>query len=231
MVGPGFRFMRARLPAAGPIRHCRADQYTDPWIAGIKREPGQVLAVIGFRTGCVHATAISTGISRWQPMPKMILLDPESVSCANLSRALHAETNSISPLLTSDEIEGARKIIAAFPGPATASVAEAAIKAVAAYREISLAPFERAGLGGTWYEELIAPFISRISWLSAAGQLNPGPVWRYATALVSSTAERLGGAAGRTIPLAMTQAELMRSERVAAVIRDLLAAAQPEGHR
>lgn len=223
MVGPGFRFMQTRLPAAGQVQHPRCDHYVDPWIEDIKREPGEVFAILGFGVGGVYAAAIADGIARWQRMPKIILLDPEYVSCASLGRELRTEINSISSLLSDDEVEGAKKIMASFPSPAVGSVADAAIEAVEVYLEISLAPFERAGLGGTWYEELTAPFISYISWLSAAAQLDPGPAWRCATALVSSTAQSVSGAIGRSIPLEVTHTELLRSDRAAQAVRDLLA--------
>jgi hypothetical protein len=222
-MGPGFRFLQTRPMAARPFANGRGGSYVGPWIEGIRRGHHQVLAVLGYRVGCVYAAAIADGISRWQRMPKVILLDPEYASNADIGRELRTELNSISSLLSDDEMETARKIVVRFPGPAVRSIADAGAEAVQAYREVSLAAFERAGVGGLSYENLTAPFISHISWLSSAGQLDPGPVWRYATALVSSTARSMNDTIGHRIPLEATHTELLRSECAAQAVSDLLA--------
>src|ERR1017187_5746259 len=74
-IGPGFTFLQTKPPAARSGQRLSGDAYVGPWIEGISSGRRQVLAVLGYRIGSVYAAAIAEGISRGQPMPKVILFD------------------------------------------------------------------------------------------------------------------------------------------------------------
>src|ERR1039457_5299398 len=79
-IGPGFTFLQTKPPAARSGQRLSGDAYVGPWIEGISSGRRQVLAVLGARIGSVYAAAIAEGISRGQPMPKVILFDPQFAS-------------------------------------------------------------------------------------------------------------------------------------------------------
>src|ERR1035441_64329 len=79
-IGPGFRFLQTRPRAVRSCQRLSGDAYVGPWVSDIALHQHQVLAVLGCRIGSVYAAAIAEGISQWQPMPKVILFDPQFAS-------------------------------------------------------------------------------------------------------------------------------------------------------
>jgi hypothetical protein len=231
-IGPGYRFMQTKPPAVRSCQRPCGTAYVGPWVDGIARDH-RVLAVLGYRIGSVYAAAIAEGISRWQPMPKVILFDPQFASNEHLGLEFHREIGAISSLLSDDEIERITKTATRISESATRDVTDAAAEVAGIYWEVSSIAFERVGLGDTYNEKLIAPFSSYISWLSVAGQIDPGPVWKSSTAIVSSDyadlpgrasqADDASGMIGRSIPFDVVNADLLRSDSVAQAVLGLLA--------
>jgi hypothetical protein len=230
-IGPGYKFLHTKPPAARSGQRICGDAYVGPWIEAVQQGRHQVVAVLGFCVGSVYAAAIAEGISRWQPMPKVILFDPQSASAKLLGREFHSEISSLSSLLCDDEIERTRKAATGFSESA-GDVACAAAELAGMYWEVSSAAFERVGLGGAYDDKLIAPFESYISWLSVADQIDPGQVWKRSTAIVSSDYAELkdeeslaadASMIGWTIPFDVGHADLLRSDSVAEAVLDLLA--------
>jgi hypothetical protein len=234
MIGTDYCFLHTRPPAApsGP-RPC-GSAYIDPWIDDIEQGRYHVLAVLGYRVGGVYAAAIAQRISRWQPMPRVILFDPEFASNRQLGLEFHKEISAISSLLSDDEIESTRKTATEISESVSFDVADAAKEVARVYREVSCIAYERVGLGSAYEDKLIVPFDSYISWLSAAGQIDPGPVWKRSTAIVSadyserpaagSGGEDASDLIGRSVPFDVAHADLLRSDSVAHAVLDLLAA-------
>ena len=157
-IGPGYRFMQTRPPAASPCQRLAGDAYVGPWIEGIQSDRSQVLAVLGYRIGGVYAALIAEGISRWQPMPKVILFDPQLASVRHLSLEFRREISSISSLLTDEEIERTRRTEAEISGLADYDITNAAVEMARIYWELSSLAFERVGLGTGYIGKFIAPF-------------------------------------------------------------------------
>ncbi len=231
-IGPGYKFLQTKPPMVRCGQQPCGDAYVGPWIESIKRDRHQVLAVLGYRTGSVYAAAIAEGISRWQPMPKVILFDPQFTSTRLLGLEFHREISSISSLLSDDEIERTRKIVTELPESAADGVTDTAAEMAELYWEVSSVAFERVGLGDAYNGRFITPFVSYISWMSGADQIDPTAVWKRSTAIVSSDYERrpngtpLAAGAdrliGRSIPVDVGHSDLLRSEPVAAAVLGLL---------
>ena len=231
-IGPGYRFLQTKPPAARSFQRLCGDAYVGPWIDGIQQGRHQVLAVLGYRIGSVYAAAIAEGIAQWQTMPKLILFDPQFSSIELLSLEFHREISSISSLLGDDEIERARKAAAEISQAATSGVADVAAEIVESYLEVITIPFERAGLGDARSNKFTVSFESYMSWLSAAGQIDPSPAWKRSTGIASSAYAGLParahladddcGLIGQMIPFDVSHADLLRSDSVAQAVLGLL---------
>jgi hypothetical protein len=231
-IGPGYRFMQTRPPVARSCQRPGGDAYVGPWIDGIRHDRHQVRAIFGYYIGSVYAAAIAGGISRWQPMPKVILFDPQFASNKHLGLEFHREISAISSLLSDDEIERTRKTATEISESPDCDVADTAAEMAGMYREVGSIAYERVGLGGAYDDKLMAPFDSYISWLSVADQIDPSPVWKNSTAIVSSNYSKLPGGEskaddvgcliGRSIPFDVAHADLLRSDSVAQAVLDLL---------
>jgi hypothetical protein len=234
MIGGGYSFLQTRPPAARSCQRLTGDAYVGPWIDGIRADRHQVLAVLGRRIGGVYAAAIAEGVSRWQPVPEVILFDPQPASIEHLGVEFSREISDLASLLNEEEIERTRKIVAGIAEPAAYDVADAAVEMAAIFCELSSLAFERAGIGSAHNDRFVTPFDSYMSWLSVAGKIDPAPVWKRSTAIVSSdyAGPRCGGALaghdgliGREIPFDIAHAELLRSDSVAKAVAGLLEAA------
>jgi hypothetical protein len=231
-IGTGYRFLQTRPPAVRCQPRPADAAYVGPWLEGIKATRPHVLAVLGHRVGSVYAAAIAEGIAQWQPMPKIILFDPQLSSAELLCLEFQREISSISSLLGDDEIERDRNRVAEVALAAGPDVAGAAAEMVGSYLETVTPAFERAGLGDARDEKFTRSFESYISWLCAAGLIDPSSAWERSTGIASSAYAALParprpagdgpGLVGRVIPVDVGHADLLRSEAVARAVLDLL---------
>jgi hypothetical protein len=231
-VGPGYKFLYAKLPENGPGERFSSYAYTGPWLDSIKQYELPVLAVMGYCVGSVYAAAIAEGISQWQQRaPELILFDPQLASMNALNHAFLREIDATSPLLSDDEIERARKIVTDAAGMGDEVIASAA-KMIEIYLEIITVAFERAGLGCARGNNLMAPFESYIAWMAAATQIDVSGAWRNSTAIISSdyaelpymesSSKGICELVGRSIPFDVTNSDLLRSDSIARVILEFL---------
>lgn len=230
-IGSRYRFLQTRPPAARLVQRPRGEAYVGRWVESICKESHQVLAVLGYCVGSLYAAAIAAGIARRQPMPKVILFDPQFASSKYLAREFLREIDAISSLLSDQEIEHTRKAAAEISGPAACDLADAAAEMAGIYWELTSLAFERVGIGSAHNDRFIAPVCSYISWLSAAGKIDPSSVWKRSTAIVSSDYAGLApenragsgdGAIGQQIRFDVGHDDLLRSDSVACAVVDLL---------
>lgn len=232
-IGPGYRFLHTRPPAARMVQRLCTQAYVAPWIEDIRQDGQQVFALLGYCVGGVYAAAIAAGIARWQPMPKVILFDPQFASNKYLAIEFLREIDAISSLLSDQEIEHTRKAGARISGSTACDLSEAAAEMAGIYWELGSLAFERVGIGSTYNSRLIAPFGSYMWWLSAAREIDPSWVWKSSTAIVSSDypqtqfwKQAVGdtGWIGRQIRFAVGHGDLLRSDSVARTVASLLEA-------
>lgn len=227
-MGADYEFLRAKPPVTGSGSYSYRE-YLYPWIEEIRQESRPVLAILGHRVGSVYAASIATAISRWQDEPLLILFDPQAPSAELLSSELRREINDTMPLLSRAEIEHAAKIAATVADNQTDDLTSAAAEMIERYFEIVTVTFERAGLGDIRGSKLAEPFESCISWISAAGAINPADAWRRSTAIISSDyvepkGRNAGSAIGRRIHFDVARTDLLRSDCIAHAVLDLLSA-------
>jgi hypothetical protein len=233
-IGSAYRFLQTKPPAINSGQQPCGDAYVHPWLEGIRQDRHQVLAVLGCRLGSVYAMAIAEGISRWQPMPKIILIDPQFSSVELLCLEFRREISAISSLLGDDEIEQARKAALEISKAATGDVANVAAKMIESYLDVITGAFERVGLGDARSDKSVLSFMSYMSWLSAAGAPDSGPTWKHSTSIASAAYVALtakaypaadhGPLSGHIILFDEDPADLLRSASVAQAVRGLLEA-------
>jgi hypothetical protein len=228
-IGPGYRFLQTRPPRIRSGQWPSDAAYTGPWIEDIRQARPPVLAVLGHRVGSVYAAAIAEAIAQWQPMPQLILFDPQPASAELLCREFNAEIEGISALLGDDELERARKAVAEISLAAREDVACVATEMVESYLEVVTPAFERAGLGDARGEKFTRSFESYISWLSAAGLIDPSGAWERSTGIASSAyaGRAPAGPVGRMIPFDVDHADLLRADCVAQAVLGLLQSLPP----
>jgi len=230
-IGPRYRFLQTRPPPTRSVQRLRGEAYVGRWIEDIRKDPQLVLAVLGYCVGSVYAAAIAVGIARRQPMPKVILFDPQFASSRYLAPAFLREFDAISLLLCDQEIKHTRQVAAEISGPPACDLADAAAEMAGIYWGPGSAAFERAGVGGAHNDRPIAPVDSSISWHSAAGEIDPSSVWECSTAIVSSHyaglapgshAVRGEGPIAQQIRFDVAHDDLLRSDSVARTVVSLL---------
>jgi hypothetical protein len=232
-LGPGYRFLQTKPPAARTVQWLCGQAYVAPCIESIREDGNQVAALLGYCVGGVYAAAIAAGIARWQPMPKVILFDPQFVSGKYLAIEFLREIDAISSLLSDQEIEHTRNAATRISGSAPCDLADAAAEMAGIYWNLSSLAFERVGIGSTYNNRLIAPFDSYFRWLSTAREIDPVSVWRSSTVIVSSDyaepsagGDPVAGAGpiGRQIRFDVGHDDLLRSDSVATTVAGLLEA-------
>jgi hypothetical protein len=230
-LGTGYRFLRSKPPVARPCQRLSSAAYASPWIEHIRKERYPVRAMLGYGVGCVYAAAIADGISRWQQEPKIILFDPQLPSAELLSHEFSREIRANYSLLSDEEIRRSREIASAIAESAARNVADVAVEVMDGFLDIITAAFERTGLGAARDSALTASFESYISWMSVAGQIDPGLAWSRSVAIVSADHEGRPGRmprsddrsrVARQIPFPVRRADLLRCDPVARMVVDLL---------
>jgi len=229
-IGAKYRFLQAKLPTSSPGPRVSGAAYVRHWIDEIQGQP--VAAVLGHDACSVYATALAEGIAQWQQSPRVILFDPRLASAGLLGHELYREIESISSLLSDDEIERAGRLAAEIAESSPGDVADAADAATGIYWEISSVAYDRAGIGGNYCRKSFAPFESYMSLLSAAGQVDRSKAWNRATAMVSFDyqdgpynslpAADTCGAIRHSIPFDISHKDLLRSDSVAKKVLELL---------
>jgi hypothetical protein len=228
-----FAFVQTVPPDVGPAERLSGDAYVRGWVEGIAKSGRPVAAVLGYCVGAVYAAAIAEGVMRRQTdPPKVILFDPEYANVVGLSLEIQRVLGELGALLTEQEIEHARRMAAEMSEAERDDVGNFAAGLVKLYREVGSAAFARVGLGGDRSDELVRLFESYMSWMSVADRIDPGEVWRHATAIISNNRatllnrEPLAGETpavlGRRIPFDVEHADLLRSEPVARMVLELL---------
>jgi len=210
-IGAEYGFLRARPPDAQLCQHLSSDAYLGPWMRDLGEDRQRVRAVLGHGVGGVYATAVAEEISRWQDAPHVILFDPQLPSPRLLGQELGREIAASSSLLSDAELESARKVAARVTNMAAEDIAGTAFTMVC--------EFERAGLGDAHASDLMVPFESYISWISAADQIGHNRSLERFAIIVSSDYQ---GSQGLGIRSAEGRADLLRSDAVAKTVRNLL---------
>jgi hypothetical protein len=229
-VGSRYCFLQTKLPPARVSHRTRAEAHVGRWIDEIRKDQHPVIAVLGYCVGSVYAAAIAAGIARQQPMPKLILFDPQFASGKYLTPEFLREVDAIISLLAAQEAEHTVRLAAGIYRPTACDLASAAAEMAGIYWERGLLALEQARLGGAYSARFTGLFDSRASWVPAQ-KIEPGSVWKSTTVILSSDYGRAapvngpgrdGGALGEQLRFDVAHDDLLRSDSVAHAVAKLL---------
>ncbi len=172
------------------------EDQVDRWIRDIEGSGLPVHAVIGFCGGCVYAGRLAERIGRWQPVPRLILLDPGLVVPTMMVDHVAGVVRRLSGTFAPDDLAAAEQRLAALlaaPGGPAASATPAApggplalADALAGYAREVIGPALERGAhspdAGAGWVRLVTAYLY---WLAGAAMLNPRQIWKSATALQS----------------------------------------------
>jgi hypothetical protein len=225
-IGPGYRYLMAKLPAVDRGKWPSSDAYVSTWSEDVRRAGYQVAAVFGSRVGSVYAVAIADYISHWQQRPAVIIFDPQTADIGLLNQEFSREINSLVSLFSSDEIRRSWKIWHEISESAARDITAFAAKMFEDYLKLITAPFERAGIGEPRDSKLTDHFKSYISFISAAGQIKQECSLEHSIAIISSDwLDVVDGevpSGDRRMKFDVRRADLFRSDLVTAMISDLI---------
>jgi hypothetical protein len=234
---PRYRFLETVPPDIGLAGRPSPDAYTGQWVQDVQQGQWQVVAVLGYCVGGVLAARVCESISQRQPPPQVILFDPQ-FSDERLFRAeAYRVFGLIKPFLTDDKIGYAKERIDEITGSGLDDMTDIGTGLVELYREMGSVAFAKLGLDDTRQKEMVRIFESYMSWLSAASRIDPTPVWRLSSAIMSADYVALAGqdssvgaargSVGHQIPVEARHGDLLRSD---SVVEMVLGCVRPASH-
>lgn len=216
-------------PAVGDEVAMTGPDHVGRWVADLAGR--RVTAVLGFCVGAVYAAAIAERVAATQGAPvPVIVLDPERPDLDLLHRHYEGLVGGLTAVLRPGELAELRDA-----GVRARADNDDMAKLAVVLREMAIEhggpALRRTGLDERRCAELIDTFGAFLSYLVAAADLDPLPVWRTATALSSSTdhsglnalpGDLRAATVARELRFPVDHTDLLRDRRVVAAVRDLL---------
>jgi hypothetical protein len=233
-MGPAWSGFGVRQTVPPPVRLAGrppGDFYTEHWIRGVEWEKFEVVAVLGYCVGSVYAAEVAKRLTEWQAEPEVVLFDPQLTDSQLLAAEMHKMIGMAGAVFSAQEAGEARERATGIIETHGDALFDAAVHIVGLYREMATIAFRRIGLNDARRDEVVQLFESYMTWLAAAAQVDPGEVWKRATALTSSDyaiMEKRGDTTvlnateviGRRFPLEIGHADLMRSDEAVRILRE-----------
>ncbi|MBF6330413.1 hypothetical protein [Nocardia transvalensis] len=228
----GYTFLQTTPPTVNLTDRPTGDFYTEHWLQGTDWSQCEVVAVFGYCVGSVYAAELAKRLVEWQSAePKVVLFDPQLTDHQLLVMEMTKMVTMAGPVFSDDEGRQARQKAKEIIEKHENDVTAAAIDIVALYHEMISLAFQRIGLADARRDEVVRLFESYMSWLAAAGQVDPSEVWGRSTAITSSdwvgmesrgetTVLNASKVVGATFPLDVSHADLMRSDEAVALLMD-----------
>ncbi|GAA0401753.1 hypothetical protein [Streptomyces luteireticuli] len=234
LLGDSRSFWQTVPPVVSPEDAVSGADYIARWGAELADSGLVVRGVLGFCVGGVYAAALADEAARRQERPPvLVLFDPEQATVPTLYWQFEKLLGNLATVLSAEEITRVRDTSLALMQEHGEDVGGYAAGLHRVFRSVAVDAFGRLGLDAERTEEMIGLFSSFISYLSVAARLDVRDTWRRATA-VSSSSPRSGLNADRSpeggdSPLVAREirfdtehAQLLRSDAVAATVRELL---------
>jgi len=206
-----------------------ADQ-VERWTRDIRDSGLPVHAVIGFCGGGVYAGKLAEQIGQWQPVPRLILLDPGRPTALMLGQHVEGLLRRLAGTFVAADLEAAQARLAAIrqstPEPLTLA------EELAGYgRDVLVAALQRAFHSPQASSDFVNLVTGYLYWLGGAATLDPRASWKSASALQSSSQnfglflaspEERQTLVGHATYVDVPHADLMRTPAVARAVDDLL---------
>ncbi|MFF5256848.1 hypothetical protein ACFY4K_33050 [Streptomyces leeuwenhoekii] len=209
--------------------------YIGRWAEEVRASGRQVSAVMGFCVGSVYAAPLAERIGQWQrEAPRMILFDPEQASPLSMYWQFLKVIELMSSVLSPAEAAEAREAGRLAQQENENDLPRLGAELLKQFQESGGLAFDRLGLDAERRAEVSVTFGSFISYLSAAGQLDPFADWRKAIAISSASptsglnAARAAAPGGEVDMVAQElrfgaqHTELLRDPEVARAVADLI---------
>lgn len=207
--------------AAAQPREKAAGTYLRYWSSGLRETGREVRAVLGYCAGAVFAAVLASQIARWQPrMPAVVLLDPDTPTAATLVAQFENTIAALAAVAPGAALDRARETASRLRDEQ--DLPGLGVELTSLYREVSEPAFAGLGLKSGYREELVTSFGALMSYLAAAADLQPGPGWATATAVVSRTQPQQPAGVARLVSADADHAGLLRSPAVARLVSELL---------
>ncbi|MEU1313377.1 hypothetical protein ABZ419_31405 [Streptomyces cinnamoneus] len=234
-MGPGLTVWETVPQSMGAEIGLTGEGYVERWAEEVRASGRRVSAVMGFCVGSVYAAPLAERIGQWQgEAPRMVLFDPEQASPLSMYWQFLKVIELMSSVLTPAETAVARAAGQAAQQANHDNLPQLGTELLKQFKEIGDLAFDRLGLDAERRAEVSVTFGSFISYLSAAGQLDPFADWRKAVAISSASptsglnAARSAAPGGEVDMVAeelrftAEHTELLRDPEVARAVGDLL---------
>lgn len=210
-------------------------EYVERWLAPVRESGRTVSAVLGFCIGGVYAAELADRIEEFQgARPQLLLFDPEKATPQTLYWQFHKVVDLFTPLLGADRT-GAVHQAGRDAITTTTDLASLGRELVKLFREVSEDAFEQLGFTADRRAEFTEAFTSFVAYVVGAGDLDATAAWTGAVAFTSATPVSglnplrtqdpagADGVVGRELFFEAQHVDLLRDERAARTLADLLA--------
>ncbi|WP_030942486.1 hypothetical protein [Streptomyces sp. NRRL S-646] len=208
-----------RQPDPEQARSFGGEDFTEYWAQAVRATGRPVRAVLGYCVGGLYAARLAHLVARGQDTrPQVVLFDPEPPSAAGMTADFRDAMARISSVLTPEESERAIRTAAEAATDFTTFRAFGTTL-TRTFREAATSAFARAELLPELADELSTAYEMFVRYIASAADLDPAELWPDTTAVTSPTA---APHPGRSIPVDVPHADLLRSPATAGVVRTLL---------
>jgi hypothetical protein len=211
------------MPPEELVSGMTGDDYADRWLDECRSSGHTVRAVLGYCVGSVFASVLAARISQWQAQPpRLIVFDPEWPVIPTLYRDFLRSTEQFVSIMPAEDLAAARQAgLAALQdcGDDFGAVGTALVRSL---EEPANRALDRLGLTPALRTEFTGAFGSFVSYLTKARQVDYEPGMAVATAITSSRSSGGARLAAREIRFDISHGDMLRDERVAQAVRDVL---------
>ncbi len=202
----------------------------DRWTRDIRESGLPVHAVIGFCGGGMYAGKLAERIGEWQPVPRLILLDPGRATPLMLVQHVEGLLRRLAGTFAPDDLAAAQARLAAAHQSVPDPLALADELAGFA-REVIVSALMRAFHSPQASADFVKLVTGYLYWLGGAATLDPRAIWKSASALQSSSPnfglflaspEERPTLVGSAVYFDVPHADMMRTPAVARAVDDLL---------
>ncbi|MFI9379851.1 hypothetical protein [Kutzneria sp. NPDC052558] len=178
---PAPTLWESAMPRAGAEAGWRAEDYLEWWLAPVRESGVRVSGVLGFCAGSVFASAVAAAVG---DVP-LVVIDPELPTSVALYAQYHRGVEVFGAALPKSDVdemlaEGQQLLTrdddVQVYGPALSEL----------YLRVGDIALAKIGLNPARRAELGATFTSFVSWVVAAGQLDPTEQWARAVCVSSN---------------------------------------------
>lgn len=211
-----------------PSHPIRPEAYLEWWLADIVGTGRTVHALLGFCAGSIFAAELADRIAAHQGRrPLLVVFDPEPMHPFGIYMQFHKQVERYAGPLTPERIAAVRRDGQALLDGAPEEPVRLGEELVALHRELAGEVFRESGIDEHYGGEILDLFGALIAYMVAAAQIDTATSWAEATALTSSTPGSGAEQARATIGFDVDRYELLRDEKAAMAVAELLTAGTP----